>query len=150
VPAPTSNDAAIDSFANAVFAPRGVEVLEAYSSYGKIARRFESANQLAQYDMAGRPMRKMIQLKPNSVPGETFRYTWEGWGLISVIFQNADHKIGKCSVSANSKNWAEKWTSTYPEWPLLDTWNWPAVGRHTRRLRSAMKTTLKSFSQATD
>ena len=150
MPAPTSNDAAIDSFANAVFAPRGVEVLEAYSSYGKIARRFESANQLAQYDMAGRPMRKMIQLKPNSVPGETFRYTWEGWGLISVIFQNADHKIGKCSVSANSKNWAEKWTSTYPEWPLLDTWNWPAVGRHTRRLRSAMKTTLKSFSQATD
>ena len=129
MPAPTSNDAAIDSFANAVFAPRGVEVLEAYSSYGKIARRFESANQLAQYDMAGRPMRKMIQLKPNSVPGETFRYTWEGWGLISVIFQNADHKIGKCSVSANSKNWAEKWTSTYPEWPLLDTWNWPAVGR---------------------
>jgi len=129
VPAPTSNDAAIDSFANAVFAPRGVEVLEAYSSYGKIARRFESANQLAQYDMAGRPMRKMIQLKPNSVPGETFRYTWEGWGLISVIFQNADHKIGKCSASANSKNRAEKWTSTYPEWPLLDTWNWPAVGR---------------------
>ncbi|HTB90516.1 MAG TPA: hypothetical protein VK743_21290 [Steroidobacteraceae bacterium] len=129
MPAPTSNDAAIDSFANAVFAPRGVEVLEAYSSYGKIARRFESANQLAQYDMAGRPMRKMIQLKPNSVPGETFRYTWEGWGLISVIFQNADHKIGKCSASANSKNRAEKWTSTYPEWPLLDTWNWPAVGR---------------------
>lgn len=129
MPAPTSNDAAIDSFANAVFAPRGVEVLEAYSSYGKIARRFESANQLAQYDMAGRPMRKKIQLKPNSVPGETFRYTWEGWGLISVIFQNADHKIGKCSASANSKNRAEKWTSTYPEWPLLDTWNWPAVGR---------------------
>jgi hypothetical protein len=148
MPAPTSTDAAIDSFANAVFAPRGVEVLEAYSSCGKVARRFESANQLAQYikeslitqrgmayffvvypDMAGHPMRKKIQLKPNSVPGETFRYTWEGWGLISVIFQNADHKIGKCSASANSKNRAEKWTSTYPEWPLLDTWNWPAVGR---------------------
>ncbi len=157
-------DAEISSFANAVFDVPRVEVLEAYSSYGKVPRHFESASQLAQYiqqslstqkgmayffvvypDMAGRPMRKKIQLKPNSVPGETFRYTWEGWGLISVIFQNADHEIGKCSVSANSKNRAEKWTSTYPEWPLPDTWNWPAVGRHTRRLRSAMKTTLKSF-----
>lgn len=168
MPAPTSNNAAIESFANAVFDTHS-EVLETYSNYGALPRRFESANQLAQYimellstrngmayffvvysDMGGRPVCNKIQLKPNSVPGETFRYTWEGWGLISVIFKNADHQIGRCSVSANSKNRAEKWSSTYPEWQLPDTWNGPAVARHTRRLRSAMKATLKSFSQWTD
>jgi hypothetical protein len=169
MPAPISTDAAVESFANAVFASHSVEVLEAYSNYGAVPRRFESANELAQYikeslstpkgmahffvvysDMNGRPIRKKIQLKPNSVPGQTYRYTWEGWGLISVIFKNPDHLIGNCSVSANSKKRAEKWSSTYSEWPLPDTWNWPAVGRHTRRLRSAMKSTLKSFCHPTD
>jgi hypothetical protein len=41
-------------------------------------------------DMAGRPIRKEMHLKPNSIPGETFRYTWEGWGLISVIFEHTN------------------------------------------------------------
>jgi hypothetical protein len=162
---PTSANGAIESFANAVFDSHSVEALEAYSSYGVFPRRFESADQLAQYikeslstpkgiayffvvypNMDGRPIRKKIQLKPNSAPGETFRYAWEGWGLISVILRNADHQIGKCSISANSKNRAEKWSSIYPEWPLPDTWNWAAVERHSRRLRSAMKAALKLFS----
>jgi hypothetical protein len=154
-------DTAIASFANAIFedAP-SVEVLEAYSNYGEVPRRFESAIDLTRYirdslsapkgmayffvvypDMAGRPIRKRIDLKPNSVPGETFRYTWEGWGLISVIFKHADQQERGCSVRANSRKRAEKWRSTYPDWPLPDTWNWPAVERHSRRLRRAMKAT---------
>jgi hypothetical protein len=105
-------DAAIASFADAVFndAP-AVEVLEAYSNYGAVPRRFESAIDLSQYiekslstpkgmayffvvypDRTGRPVRKKIHLKPNSIPGETFRYTWEGWGLISIIFEHADQQ----------------------------------------------------------
>jgi hypothetical protein len=168
MPRPTSTEAAIESFANAVFAPRSVEVLEAYSNYGVVPRRFESASQLVQYikeslsipngmahffvlysDMNGRPIRKKIQLKPNVVPGQTYRYTWESWGLISVIFKNPDHPTENCSVSSNSKKRAEKWSSTYSEWPSPDTWNWPAVGRHTRRLRCAMKMILKTFGQPT-
>jgi hypothetical protein len=152
------NDTAIASFANAIFDDEpSVEVLEAYSNCGEVPRRFESASDLTRYikdslsapkgmayffvvypDMAGRPIRKRIDLKPNSVPGETFRYTWEGWGLISVIFKQGDQERGS-SVSANSRKRAEKWCSTYPDWPSPDTWNWPAIERHSRRLRRAMK-----------
>ena len=152
-------DTAIASFANAVFddAP-SVEVLEAFSNYGAVPRLFESAIDLTQYikeslstpkrmayffvvypDMAGRPIRKQIHRKPDSIPGETFRYTWEGWGLISVIFEHADQQKRTCSVRANSKKRAEKWRATYPGWPSPDTWNWASVERHTRRLRRAIK-----------
>jgi hypothetical protein len=158
MPASKSTDAAIESFANAVFNKHSVEVLEAYSNYGVVPRAFGSASQLAQYlkeslsttkgmahffvvysDMNVHPISKKIQLKPNAVPGQTYRYTWEDWGLISVIFKHGDQQKRSYSVSANSRKRAEKWRSTYPDWPLPDTWNWPAVERHTRRLRRAMK-----------
>jgi hypothetical protein len=116
-------DTAIASFANAVFdAAPGVEVLEAYSNYGAVPRRFASAIDLTRYikealstpkgmahffviypDVAGRPIHKKIHLNPNSIPGETFRYTWEGWGQISVIFEHADQQKRSCSVRANSR-----------------------------------------------
>ncbi len=162
MPDPELTDTEITSFANAVFDTPGVDVLEAYSIYGKVPRQFESAIELVQYineslstrkgmayffvvypDMVGRAIRKKIHLKHDAVPGESFRYTWEWWGLISVIFDYPDQRVRKHCVSANSKKRAEKWSATYPEWPTPDTWNWPAVERHTRRLRRAMKTAIE-------
>lgn len=151
-------DLAIDSIAAAVFEKPGVEVLEAYSDFELTPRRFESAQQLVRFikerlsvpkgiayffvvypDMAGRATRKTINLKPGSVPGKTVRYTWEGWGLISVILEYAD-QFNRCSrVAANTRKRAEKWESMYPEMESPDVWNWSAVEGHARRLRRVLK-----------
>src|SRR6266852_5032538 len=139
-------DSAIASIANAVFATPGAEVLEAYSDFGAIPRRLDSVDELVHYisdklsvpqgmayffvvypDMAGRAVRRTINLKPNSVPGQTFRYSWEGWGLISVILRHVDQPSHISRVAANSKKRAEKWKSTFPDMPSPDTWNWAAV-----------------------
>ena len=81
-------DSTIASIANAVFATPGAEVLEAYSDFGAISRRLDSVDELVHYindklsvpqgkayffvvypDMAGHAVRKTINLKTNSVPG---------------------------------------------------------------------------------
>jgi len=91
MPDPKLTHNEIASFAKAVFDAPGVKVLEAYSHYERVPRRFESATELAQYIkesistrrgmayffvvypyMAGLPMGKKIHLKPNAVPGESF------------------------------------------------------------------------------
>jgi hypothetical protein len=154
-------DTAIASIANAVFVTPGAEVLEAYSDFGAIPRRLDSVDELVRYihdklsfpqgmayffvvypDMAGCAVRKTINLKPNSVPGQTFRYTWEGWGLISVILRHAEQPNQYSRVAANSKKRAEKWKSTFPDMPSPDTWNWAAVESHARRLRRVLKSVV--------
>jgi hypothetical protein len=154
-------DSAIASIANAVFAARGAEVLEAYSDFGAIPRRFNSVDELIQHingklsvprgtayffvvypDMAGAALMKTIKLKANSVPGQTFRYTWEGWGLISVILRHADQSNLISRIAANSKKRADKWKSTFPDMPSPETWNCVAVESHARRLRRVLKSVV--------
>jgi hypothetical protein len=150
-------DQAIESIAAAVFDKPDAWVVEAYSDFDMPPRQFTSPAELAQYakerlsksrglafffviypDMGGRAVRQTIQLKPGSVPGHKLRYTWEGWGLISILLERGDHPNSSSHVAANSERRAAKWESTYPKWDPPSTWNWKAVASHARRLQRVL------------
>ena len=153
------SDSAIAAMAAAIFDKPEPWVSEAYSQFDAEPVRFESADELADYlratvsrprghafvfltypDMGGRPVRETIHLKNGgTLDGHKLRYTWQGWGLISVQLTR-DVQPGAISrVAANSQARAEKWSSTYPQWDLPSTWNWKAVTSHTRRLQRVLK-----------
>jgi hypothetical protein len=111
----------VDCLAEAVFAVDKPQVVVAYSEYDMEPITFSSSAELAQYikqklsfpkglayifvvypDMEGQAIRKQIELNPIKVPNHKFRYTWDGWGLISV--QVASPELGITSnVSANTE-----------------------------------------------
>lgn len=151
-------DAAINALAAAIFAKPSPWVSEAYSAFDAEPIQFHSADEVARYmreevgkpkglaylrivypDMGGIPVRETIQLKPGSVPGHTLRYTWQGWGMITVQLGCPWSRI-----CANSQARAEKWASTCPDWASPDTWNWKAVASHTRRLQHVLKKSVEA------
>lgn len=145
--------AAIEAIAAAVFAPPDPFVVEAYSEPDHEPVRFATQRHLVAYisaqasqprglayvfvvypDMVGLPVRETIHLDPKHYPGHRLRYTWQGWGLISVQIYGAE-QARRSSISANSAARAKAWASTYPGWSAPDQWNWKAVESHTRRLQ---------------
>ena len=150
-------DASISAIAEAVFARPDPIVVEAYSELGQVPRSFSSVSQLSSYiraqvsrpkglafisvvypDMGGVPTRRKINLDPRQCAGNTERYTWDGFGLISIQLQNSDGPMSSSRVSANSQARATAWASTYPEWQQPGGWNWKAVASHTRRLQRVL------------
>lgn len=128
------DEEAISAVSEAVFVKPDAWVVEAYSEFDQKPRRFRSASDLSKYirskliqpkglafvfvtypDMGGRAARQTIKLKPGSVPGHKRRYTWQGWGLISIQLQCGDNSDAISRVTANSEKRALKWQSTYPE-----------------------------------
>lgn len=155
--APMLTDAAIDAIATAVFDMPDAWVAEAYSEVDVPPRQFGTAGDMADYakqrlsrangsasffvtypDMAGRAVRQTIQLKPGSKAGNALRYTWEGWGLISVVLTRGDQPHDLPRISANSEKRAAKWEPTYPHLEPASTWNWKAVAKHARRLQRVL------------
>ena len=153
------SDQAIQVIAAAVFQGADPWVAEAYSDFDTLPLQFRAPEELALYaskrlakpkgsafffvtypDMSGRAVRQTIKLKPGSTPGNKLRYTWEGWGLISVLLERGDRPHGFSRISANSERRANKWRSTYTSWDPPETWNWKAVASHTRRLQRVLKT----------
>lgn len=148
---------AVDALAAAVFEGRDPWVAEAFSAFDKKPLQFSSASELAGFatrklaaanglaycfvvypDMRGRAVRETIRLKPGSVPGHRLRYTWQGWGLISL--QLAAEEAGMSSrIAVNSEARAKRWASTEPSWDSPATWNWSAVASHARRLQRVLK-----------
>jgi hypothetical protein len=148
---------AIDLIAAAVFSKPGAEVLEAYSDHDREPLGFRSATELADYakekvltqralafvfvrypDMRGSAILDTIYLRPGAVTNHRRRYTWQGWGLISVQLQGGGSPHPRSRVSANSKARALKWAPTQPGWAPPTTWDWNAIQRHTRRLQRAL------------
>ncbi len=148
----------VEAVAAAVFDGPDAWVAEAYSDLDVLPREFATASAFVSYarqrlsrprgsasffvtysDMGGRAVRQTIQLSPGSVPGHTLRYTWQGWGLISVQLTRGDQPNDASRVSANSEKRALKWESTYPEWESPATWTWKAVESHARRLQRVLK-----------
>ena len=148
---------AIELIAAAVFSKPGAEVLEAYSDYDREPLEFRSATELADYakekvlkqralafvfvrypDMRGSAILETIHLRPGAVANHKRRYTWQGWGLISVQLQGGGSSHPPSRVSASSKARALKWAPTQPEWAAPTTWDWNAVQRHTRRLQRVL------------
>jgi hypothetical protein len=148
-------DSTVAALAAAVFDKPDPWVGEAYSEYDAEPLLFGSENEMASFarrklavpkglafffvvypDMRGRAVRETIRLKPKSVSGHELRYTWQGWGLISVQFA-ADPLRSR--VAANSLARALKWQSTYPSLDPPGTWDWKAVASHARRLQLVLK-----------
>jgi hypothetical protein len=151
-------DAGIREIAEAVFAKPTPWVAEAYSEFDALPRLFDSAEDLSSYlrlmvdkpsgqayvfvvypDMGGLPQKKTIHLKPGSVPGHKLRYTWQGWGLISIQIGRHNQPNALSRVSANSEKRAMKWAPTYPALEPPSTWNWSSVANHTRRLQRVFR-----------
>lgn len=158
---PILHESHIEALAAAVFAPPGALVLEAYSEFDKEARQLHSPEQLAEFillackgkdrlahffvvypDMMGQPMRETIHLDQTKVQKGRVRYTWSGWGLISVVLTVHPNSSSKPSVTSNSEVRARAWAPVHSEWPSPDVWDWKAVERHTRRLRRILKMQL--------
>ncbi|GAB6140504.1 hypothetical protein JCM14076_12330 [Methylosoma difficile] len=151
------SESGIDCLAEAVFVVENPQVVEAYSEYDLEPIYFSSSSELSNYikhklalpkglayiyvvypDMEGQAIKRKIELNPLKVPNHKFRYTWEGWGLISI--QVASTEIGlPSSVNANSEARAIKWEHTNREIDPPSLWNWAAVKRHTSRLRRILK-----------
>jgi len=147
----------VNAVAAAIFAKPEPFVAEAYSPPDKEPRRFMGEEELSEYmkaevsrprglayvfvvypDMGGKPVLKTIHLDPKRCLGQKLRYTWDGWGLISVqLYGSEQYQMSR--VAANSVARANAWARTYPEWNSPDDWNWKAVESHTRRLQRVLK-----------
>jgi hypothetical protein len=151
------SDAAIQIMANAIFDQSPSTVIEAYSGFGQEARMFSSAQELCIYaatrrnsrepsvhiavhypDMAGRAVITRLALDPAKCGGHSYRYTVDGWGLIRIYLQ-LDSTLPLSFVSANTEKRANAWAANFPELDPPSQWSWPAVARHLRRLRRALK-----------
>ena len=97
------SEQAIEAIAAAMFEGSDPWVAEAYSDFDVLPLQFQAPEVLAQYvrrelakvdgsallvasysDMGGRAIRRTIELTPGTILGHRLRYTWDGWGLISV------------------------------------------------------------------
>ncbi len=151
------SESGIKLLAEAIFSVETPQVVEAYSEYDCEPISFISSLELSVYikqkisnpkglaylfvvypDMVGKPTKKRIELKPSKVLDHKFRYTWEGWGLISVQITSPDFGIAS-NISANSEARAIKWSSTCPELEPPSVWNWLAVKKHQNRLKRVLK-----------
>ncbi len=147
----------IDCLAEAVFAVDNPQVVEAYSEYDLEPISFSSSLELSSYinrklsvpkglahifvvypDMEGNLIKRTIELNSLKVPNHKFRYTWEGWGLISIHVASPEFGLPSC-VSANTEARAIKWTPTRHEIDPPSLWNWAAVKKHTSRLQRVLK-----------
>lgn len=90
-------------------------------------------------DMGGKLVRETIHLDPNAVPRHKLRYTWNGWGLIAIQLYLSSKPSPISRITANSEARASKWAATLSERDPADTWNWPAVKSHVRRLQRVLK-----------
>lgn len=147
----------IDNLAKAIFAVERPQVVEAYSEYDSEPISFNCPLELSAYikrkisnpkglahlfviypDMEGKATKRRIELNPLKFPNHKFRYTWEGWGLISI--QVAAPDLGIVSnIGANSEARAIKWSTIHPELEPPSAWNWSAVKKHKSRLNRMLK-----------
>jgi hypothetical protein len=81
---------------------------------------------------------RRITFNRGAVPGATFRYDSQGWGLIQLYFgQLRDGRLSNCHTNHNSEQRARNWAPTYaddPEMGSVDSWNWKEVNRASSRL----------------
>lgn len=148
---------AIQDISEAVFSKEDPHVTETYSEFDAKPKVFSSAGQLANYitekldqpkgfvdlsivypEMGPMPLLRKVELDPKRVKGHSFRYTWDGWGLISMQLASPEHSL-RSEISANSEARANKWSATHPEFGLPSEWNWAAVNKHKNRLKRVLK-----------
>ena len=137
----------------AVFDAEHPEGFEAYSKYDRELLTFASSEGLQGriagglcdgkqsfyfaiwYPSSGdRVEKERIRLEPDACNGHTFRYSVGGWGIFQLQLDFKRDPIVDCRIAVNSRKRAVKWESVYHEWLAVDSWNWPLVEKHERRL----------------
>lgn len=149
---------AVARIAEAVFAKGEPVVVEGKSAFDTALRRFHSPAELCAYvdgrrghvqgmaivavhyaDAGGRLECERIDFDPSVCDGFSHCFEPRGWGLVWVHFNLRDGDTLGSWISANSRKRAETWSRTYPEMDPPDTWDWPVVASHARRLARATK-----------
>lgn len=122
------------------------ELVEAYPTFDRLSTPLHF--QLYCPTMGGRVLKRRIDFKPGAVPGATFRYDCQGWGLIHLFFgELRDARLSPCHTNHNSQRRAEKWEPTYVDQldPVAE-WNWREVTRISGRMIRFIKSTAKAKS----
>lgn len=136
-------------------------VVEAYSECDVKPLAFKTSGDLEQYilkkiadpkglahlfivypEMKGKARLKKIKFNPKQVPEHRYRYTWDGWGMITVQIVGSDFGMSS-NIRANSEARAKKWAPTYPEFESPSTWDWKVVTKHKNRLKRVLKKYVK-------
>lgn len=146
-----------------VFSNASWQLLEAYSRCDQPLRTFDTAataldalerNGRASFglvlyapEMGGRVEQRRITLNADAVPGATFRYSSEGWGLIHLQLEPARNgRLHASHTSHNTEKRARLWESTYPELTAVESWDWRAVSRVSSRLNRFIRSRAPSKS----
>jgi hypothetical protein len=138
---------------NAIFATERPEVFGAYSDYDQELETFSSPEGLEKriagglrdgkkffhyaiwYPSTGGRIEKVrIDLKSEACQGHTFRYSVGGWGIFQLQLDFKQDPVIQCRIAVNSRKRAVEWESVYHEWLAVESWSWPTVEKHERRL----------------
>lgn len=87
-------------------------------------------------EMRGRVGVKRIDYRPGAVPGASYRYGCERWGLIQLYLDAPrDGRLSASHTNHNSETRARNWEAHYSDSPdRADDWDWRAVQRISTRL----------------
>ncbi len=143
-----------------LFAEQTCDVYEAYSSYEKPLRRFETtAEVLAEFERtyptgqkwvsvglqlyvrgSGPPFNaKRIALDPKACGGATFRFYAEGWGLVQLYLQAPrEDRLENSHTNHNSQRRAENW-ALVREGPAPADWDFARITSFSSRLNRQIK-----------
>lgn len=89
-------------------------------------------------EMEGKQIEKKISLEPKKCKGFQYRYSLEGWGLISLQLKKLDSTY-KVTCGGNSQKRAEKWFDTYPQLGDPKFWHWQVVESCRRAINRMIK-----------
>ena len=148
----------ITLIAEAIFSKETLQVVEGYSDFDREPLEFFCSGELVRYltnnliekqsnvdirivypDMGCDLTKEKITLNQDKVIGNKFRYTWSGWGQIILQLDGAERNVQINRVTSNSEQRARKWSGVHPEQEPIESWNWGAVEKHTKRLQRVLK-----------
>lgn len=124
-----------------IFAETDCKIFEAYSEFDSDLREFKSVSEVLEaYDnsigtlllqlwspsVSSNVIVKKISLDPQKCDGATYRFRFEGWGLVQLNFRRIqDEEIYPSHFGHNSEKRARKWESIdFDELDLVDNWDW--------------------------
>ena len=91
--------------------------------------------QLYSPDMGGSVHFRRITLNPDAVPGKTFRYATEGWGLIQFyVSRIREGKLRPSHTNHFSVRAADKWAPINDDLGSPHDWNWEHITSISNRL----------------
>jgi len=111
--------------------------VELFASYPEVGEQATSLHlQLYCESMRGQVRHRRIDLNPGAIPGATFRYSSEGWGLIQLYFGILrDGRLAPSHTNHNSARRAAAWESLdRGRLGPVSAWDWDEVARISRRL----------------